>query len=76
MVFGYECFKDAYISAHTFGLLVDNLLPVPKRDDGQQLAGCAAADGGVILQGADLFQNLAILGGQPTDAKTRQSESF
>ena len=50
---GNEGFEHSQIPAHAPGLLVDDFFPVPQGDDAQNLAGCAAADGGVVLVPAD-----------------------
>jgi len=68
--------KKFYIVENELAIAADDFFAMADSEIGEEFAGGAAADGGVVLElGAEL-KNFLVAGGQPTEAKTGESVGF
>ena len=66
-VLDQELIESGQVPAHAVQLLGKDGLPAPQCHDGQDLAGRAAADGGVVFEHADPLHHFLVLRSQPPE---------
>lgn len=68
-----ECAEQREIVVDDLEVAVDEFLAMTEGERGEKFAGCAGADGGVVLERDDLLQEGFVMRGEPGEAQAGQA---
>ena len=75
-VAGKEFGEEMEIAENELAVAVDDDVAVTKGEVGEELAGSAAADGGVVLEIGARLENFGIAGSEPAEAQAGKAIGF